>query len=66
LFSRVATLPLLVQQLLVIQVFVYPSSYVDSLWLGSCMLLILIRGPGKLSLDYLLERYFVKWQQSAP
>jgi putative oxidoreductase len=66
LFSRVATLPLLVQQLLVIQIFVYPSSYVDSLWLGSCMLFILTRGPGKFSLDYLIEQYFVKRQQSPP
>jgi putative oxidoreductase len=31
LFSRLATLPLLVQQLLIIQIFVFPSSYVDSL-----------------------------------
>ncbi len=60
LFSRVATLPLLVQQLLVIQIFIYPSSYVDSLWLGSCMLFILTRGPGAISLDYLVERRFAK------
>jgi putative oxidoreductase len=60
LLSRLATLPLLVQQLLVIQIFVYPSSYVDSLWLGSCMLFILTRGPGAFSLDYLIERHFAK------
>ena len=60
LLSRPATLPLLVQQLLVIQIFVYPSSYVDSLWLGSCMLFILTRGPGAFSLDYLIERHFAK------
>ena len=58
--ARLATLPLLVQQLLVIQIFVFPSSYVDSLWLGSCMLFILTRGPGAFSLDYLIERYFAK------
>jgi putative oxidoreductase len=60
LFSRVATLPLLVEQLLVIQIFVFPSSYVDTLWLGSCMLFVLTRGPGAISLDYLVERHFAK------
>jgi putative oxidoreductase len=50
LFSRLASLPLLVQQLLIIQIFVFPSSYVDSLLQGSCLLLILTRGPGVFSL----------------
>jgi len=60
LFSRLATLPLLVQQLLIIQVFVYPQSYVDTLLQGSCLLFILTRGPGVISLDYLIGRFFLK------
>jgi putative oxidoreductase len=60
LFSRPATLPLLVQQLLIIQIFVFPSSYVDSLLQGSCLLFILTRGPGIFSLDHLIGRLFLK------
>jgi putative oxidoreductase len=60
LFSRLATLPLLVQQLLIIQIFVYPQSYVDTLLQGSCLLFILTRGPGVFSLDHLIERFFFK------
>ncbi len=41
---------------LVIQVFVYPSSYTDHLlWLGP-LLYLLLRGPGVLSLDHLIRR----------
>ena len=58
LFSRLATLPLLVQQLLIIQIFVYPQSYVDTLLQGSCLLFILTRGPGVFSLDHLIGRFF--------
>jgi putative oxidoreductase len=60
LFSRLATLPLLVQQLLIIQIFVYPQSYVDTLLQGSCLLFILTRGPGVFSLDHLIDRFFLK------
>ncbi len=60
LFSRPATLPLLVQQLVIIQIFVFPSSYVDSLLQGSCLLFILTRGPGIFSLDHLIGRLFLK------
>jgi putative oxidoreductase len=60
LFSRLATLPLLAQQLLIIQIFVYPQSYVDTLLQGSCLLFILTRGPGVFSLDYLIGRFFLK------
>ena len=60
LFSRLATLPLLVQQLLIIQIFVYPQSYVDTLLQGSCLLFILTRGPGVFSLDHLIGRFFLK------
>ena len=57
LFSRLATLPLLAQQLLIIQIFVYPQSYVDTLLQGSCLLFILTRGPGVFSLDYVIGRF---------
>jgi putative oxidoreductase len=60
LFSRPATLPLLVQQPVIIQIFVFPSSYVDSLLQGSCLLFILTRGPGIFSLDHLIGRLFLK------
>ena len=60
LFSRLATLPLLAQQLLIIQIFVFPSSYVDSLIQGSCLLFIFTRGPGVISLDHLIDRFFRK------
>ena len=60
LFSRLATLPLLVQQLLIIQIFVYPQSYVDTLLQGSCLLFILTRGPGVFSLDHLIDRFLLK------
>src|SRR6516225_5983064 len=60
LFSRLATLPLLVQQLLIIQIFVFPQSYVDTLLQGSCLLFILTRGPGVFSLDHLIDRFLFK------
>ena len=60
LFSRLATLPLLVQQVLIIQIFVFPQSYVDTLLQGSCLLFILTRGPGVFSLDHLIDRFFLR------
>ncbi|MGH9817606.1 MAG: DoxX family protein [Candidatus Acidiferrales bacterium] len=57
--SRWATLPLL-GQILVIQFFVYPQAWNDHLLWGSALLLILTRGPGVFSTDYLIERYFLK------
>jgi len=60
LFSRLAALPLLVQQVLIIQIFVFPQSYVDTLLQGSCLLFILTRGPGVFSLDHLIDRFFLR------
>ena len=60
--SRLATLPIL-GQILVIQIFVYPNAWNDHVLWGSVLLFILTRGPGALSLDYLIERYFAKRQQ---
>lgn len=43
---------------LVIQLFVYPQSYPDHLlWAGPLVYLVL-RGPGAVSLDHLIRRYF--------
>jgi len=57
--SRLATLPLLAE-IAVIQIFVYKQAWTDHVFWGSALLLILTRGPGPFSLDYLIERYFVK------
>ena len=56
--SRLAALPLLVQ--LVVMETVYPKAWSDHVFWGSVLLFILTRGPGKLSLDYLVDRYFEK------
>lgn len=53
--SRLAALALL-GMTLVIQLFVYPDAYlVHGLW-AVALLTIIARGPGVLSLDYLLQR----------
>jgi putative oxidoreductase len=53
--TRLATLPLL-GMIAVIQTFVYPNAYNDHLVWGSILLLLLTRGPGVFSVDYLIER----------
>jgi putative oxidoreductase len=55
--TRVATLPLL-GMIAVIQTFVYPNAYNEHLVWGSILVLLLTRGPGVFSLDYLIERHF--------
>ena len=55
--TRLATLPLL-GMVIVIQVLVYPQAWVEHLLWASVLLLILTRGPGMFSLDYLIERGF--------
>jgi putative oxidoreductase len=57
--TRVATLPLL-GMILFIQTFVYPNAWTDHLFWGSVLVFLLTRGPGAFSVDYLLERRFVK------
>jgi putative oxidoreductase len=53
LFSRLAATPLLIMTI-VIEIFVYPLAYeTHGLW-ATALLLIMIWGPGKVSLDYLL------------
>jgi putative oxidoreductase len=53
--TRLATIPLL-GTIAVIQTFVYPNAYNDHLVWGSILVLVLTRGPGVFSLDYLIER----------
>lgn len=53
--TRIATLPLL-GMIAVIQLFVYPNAYNEHLVWGAILLLLLTRGPGAISLDYLIER----------
>jgi putative oxidoreductase len=54
--TRLATLPLL-GMIAVIQTFVYPNAYNDHLAWGSVLLLLLTRGAGVFSVDYLIDRY---------
>jgi len=59
LFTRVATLPMIAMTL-VIQIFVYPQSWADHLAWLTFLLLLLTRGPGVISLDHLVGKYFAK------
>ena len=52
--TRLATLPLL-GMIAVIQLFVYPSAWPEHLTWASILLFLLVRGPGHLSLDYLVD-----------
>lgn len=62
--TRLATLPLL-GMILVIQTFVYPNAYNDHLVWGSILVLVLTRGPGVFSLDYLIERFVARRRADA-
>jgi putative oxidoreductase len=55
LVTRPAVVALL-SMVLVIQVFVYPQAWPDHIQWLAFMFLLLARGPGKLSLDALIER----------
>ena len=57
--TRLATLPLLAM-IAVIQIFVYPQAWADHLLWASILVFVLTRGPGALSLDYLVERQLAK------
>jgi len=57
--TRLATLPLLAM-IAVIQTFVYPQAWTEHLLWSSILLFLLTRGPGKFSLDYLVERWIRK------
>jgi putative oxidoreductase len=51
--TRFATLPLL-GMIAVIQIFVYPNAWSDHLMWASILVFLLTRGPGAISLDYLI------------
>jgi putative oxidoreductase len=55
--ARLATLPLF-GMLLVIQTFVYPNAWADHLFWAGALALILTRGAGVFSLDFLIARRF--------
>jgi len=61
--TRLATLPLL-GMIAVIQIFVYPNAYNDHLVWGAILVLVLTRGPGVFSLDYLIERLVISRRRS--
>ena len=62
--TRLATVPL-IGMTLVIVTLVYPASWVESLLWGSVLVMILTRGPGVISLDHLIERWFLAREQGA-
>jgi len=55
LLTRVATLPM-IGMTVVIQLFVYPQSWVDHLTWMTLLLLLLSRGPGIFSVDHLASK----------
>lgn len=57
LFSRLATLPLL-GVVAIIQIFVYPNAWGEHMTWTALLLIVLFRGPGPLSIDYLFSRLF--------
>ena len=57
--TRLVTLPLL-GMISVIQIFVYPNAWPDHVLWGSVLVFLLTRGPGPFSIDYLIERYWVR------
>jgi putative oxidoreductase len=63
--TRFATLPIL-GSIIVIQLFVYPSAWTENLVWASILVLLLTRGAGALSLDFLIEQYFEKRSTASP
>ena len=57
--TRIAAIPLL-GMIAVIQIFVYPNAWTDHLFWASSLVFLMTRGPGDLSVDYLIDRYFAK------
>ena len=56
--TRVAA-GVLLALVLVIQVFVYPENWSDHLVWGTMLAYIATRGPGTISLDHLIVRYWL-------
>ncbi len=44
---------------LVIEIFIYPESWPDHLMWAAAMLYVILRGPGKVSLDHLIAKRFL-------
>jgi putative oxidoreductase len=63
--TRAATLPLL-GMIVVIQTFVYPNAYNEHLVWGSILVLVLTRGPGVFSLDYVIARAVARGRGASP
>jgi len=62
--TRIATLPM-IGMTIVIQTFVYPANWPDHLTWLTFLLLLLTRGPGMCSLDYLIAQGFKRWTMPA-
>lgn len=61
--TRLATLPLLAE-LVVIEIFVFPvTAWADNVFWGTVLIFILTRGPGIISVDYLIDRYLTQRQE---
>ena len=60
--SRLATLPLL-GMIATIQLFVYPDAWSEHLVWGSILLFLLTRGPGTISLDQVVARWWGAGQE---
>jgi putative oxidoreductase len=58
LFARLGALALL-GVVAIIQFFVFPGNWGEHLTWASLLFLILARGAGKISLDYMIKRYFL-------
>lgn len=57
LMSRLSALALLAMTL-VIEIFVYPDAWPTHGTWAACLLIVIARGPGRLSLDQLIARHF--------
>jgi putative oxidoreductase len=62
--SRLATLPML-GMTFVIETFVYPEDWIEHLGWASFLLFILTRGPGPISLDRFIARWFLRRPNSS-
>jgi putative oxidoreductase len=60
--TRLATLPLL-GMIVVIQILVYPQAWTEHLLWTSILVLLLSRGAGAISVDYVAERYLARGGQ---
>jgi putative oxidoreductase len=63
--TRAATVPML-GMIAVIQTFVYPNAWTEHLVWSSILVFLLTRGPGILSLDHLVDRYFALQRATVP